>query len=80
MFARRLGPDPHQGGTPTAELLGCPDLWELQSGDFAVIGRNITAVALPHLPKTASCGPDEAIVQIPRKALVFAKKDIPDAL
>jgi hypothetical protein len=78
MFTRRIGPDPHAGGAKTAELCGCPDIWELEGGDFAVIGRNITASALPHLPPTASCGPGECIVQIPRKTLVLAKSDIPD--
>ena len=77
-FIRRLGPDPHANGARTPYLNGCPDLWELDSGDFAVIGRDITAEAVPLLPATASCGPDERIVRIPRKTLIGAKPDIPD--
>ena len=57
---------------------GCPDIFELDSGDFALIGCNITAEAKPHLPSDASCGPDECIVRIPRETLVLAKRDIPD--
>jgi hypothetical protein len=78
-FRRRLGPDPHADGALTAALANCPDLFELESGDFAAIGIDITDKAKARLPESASCGPDERIVWIPRKTLVLAKKDIPDA-
>ena len=78
MFIRRLGPDPHAGGQRTVGLAGCPDLWELADGNFAVIGVDITAEAASQLPPTASCGPDERIVKLPRRILVLAKPDIPD--
>ena len=79
MFLRRLGPDPHANGAQSVGCRGCPDLFELQSGDFAIIGIDITAAAVPNLPPTAGCGPDERIVFIPRNLLVKAKADIPDA-
>lgn len=79
-FRRRLGPDPHANGAQTAAAANCPDIFELESGDFAVIGITMTAKALPNLPKDASCGPDESVVWIPRKTLVAAKTDIPDAV
>lgn len=75
---RRLGPDPHANGAMTVALNGCPDILELESGDFAVIGVDITAAAQAHLPPTVGCGPDERIVRIPRKTLTLAKSDIPD--
>lgn len=78
MFRRRLGPDPHANNAQTISLSGCPDILELEGGDFAVIGADITASALPHLPPTVSCGSDERIVRIPRKTLVLAKPDIPE--
>ena len=31
-FLRRLGPDPHAGG-PTPAAQGCPDVWELSTGE-----------------------------------------------
>ena len=80
MFLRRLGPDPHANGAKTYACEGCPDIWELECGDFAVIGRNLTAEAKEHLPPDANCGPDECIVQIPRKTLVLSKRDIPDSI
>jgi len=79
MFLRRVGPDPHAGGVATPGCHGCPDIWELTSGDFAVIGANITEKA-SELPPTASCGPDECIVKIPRRTLVLAKAEIPDRI
>ena len=78
MFKRRLGPDPHAGGQRTVALQGCPDILELETGDFAVIGVDITVTGAASLPATASYGPDERIVRIPRNTLVLAKPDIPD--
>jgi hypothetical protein len=80
MIRRRLGPNPHEGGARTAALEGCPDIFELNTGEFALIGRNVTTEVARHLPADASCGPDECIVAIPRKTLVLAKPDIPDSV
>ena len=77
MFIRRLGPDPHENGADTPSLRGCPDILEMNNGDFAIIGRDITDDATAHLIEGASCGPDERIILIPRKTLVLAKADIP---
>lgn len=77
-FLRRLGPDPHANGAQTVALRGCPDVWELADGDFAVIGIDMTEAAMPLLPSTAGCGPDERIVRVPRKTLIAARGDIPD--
>lgn len=76
-FLRRLGPDPHANGLQTPALDGCPDIWELGDGDFAVIGIDMTDAAKPLLPSTAGCGPDERIVRVPRRIFIGAKKDIP---
>jgi hypothetical protein len=78
MFLKRLGPDPHANGVKSAGCDGCPDIWELENGDFAIIGIDITAIAVAKLPPTAGCGPDERIVHLPRNILVNAKRDIPD--
>jgi hypothetical protein len=78
-FVKRLGPDPHAGGAQTPCLRGCPDIWELDNGDFAIIGADMGSLAAA-LPPSASCGPDERIVRIPRKTLVLAKRDIPEII
>ena len=80
MFKKRIGPDPHANGALTPCLKGCPDILELNDGDFAVIGQDITGEAMAHLPPSAGCGPDERIIRIPRKTLVLAKPDIPNTL
>ncbi len=78
MFKKRLGPDPHANGASTPALYSCPDVFELDDGDFAIIGINITEQAKANLPPSASCGPDEQIVRVPRRILIGAKQDIPD--
>lgn len=78
-FLKRIGPDPHAEGAHSVGCNGCPDIWELENGDFAVIGIDITHAAAS-LPPSAGCGPDERMVRIPRKTLVLAKLDIPDRL
>jgi hypothetical protein len=77
MFLRRLGPDPHANGAKTAALSGCPDILELENGDFAIIGTDITEAARERMFITASCGPDERVVRIPRATLIGARGDIP---
>ena len=78
MKLKRLGPDPHSGGAQTPGLQGCPDLFELETGDFVVIGKDITPEIISQLPQGATCGRDERIVVIPRKTLILAKPHIPD--
>jgi hypothetical protein len=77
MFKRRIGPDPHTTGEMTSNASGCPDIWELENGDFAVIGLRKTSSLLPLLPSTATCGADEEIVVISRRRLLQAKDEIP---
>jgi len=78
MILRRLGPHPHANGATTPCLQGCPDVFELKTGDFALIGQDITEQAVSYLPADAGCGPDERIILMPRRILVLAKSDIPD--
>lgn len=77
-FRRRIGEDPHANDAQTVACRGCPDIWELANGDFAVIGIDITEKVAGKLPPTAGCGPDERIVRLPRSLLVKAKSDIPN--
>lgn len=75
-FHRRLGPDPHAQGAQSVGLNGCPDLWELDDGDIAIIGIDITGSCAHRLPPTAGCGPDERIVRVPRNVILAAKPDL----
>jgi hypothetical protein len=78
MFLKRLGPAPSDRATPCARTSACPDIWELDDGDFAVIGTDITAFAAA-LPPGAGCSSEERIVRLPRRLLVGAKPHIPGA-
>jgi hypothetical protein len=74
MFVRRL--IPAEAVRPCQSTYGCPDLWELADGDFAVIGEDLTALA-PLLPPEAGCAPHERMVRVPRALLVQARAAIP---
>jgi hypothetical protein len=78
MPLRRIGPDPHEGGAQTPALAGCPDIFELENGDFAIVGRDVTSKVAGELPPGVTCGPDERIIVIPRKTLLLAKPHIPE--
>ena len=77
MFVRRLVPI--ETAPACQSTYGCPDLWEMADGDFAVIGEDITSLAR-HLPAGAGCAQGEAIVRIPRMLLVRAKPAIPNGI
>ena len=56
---RRLGPPP-QCHTD----VGCPDVFELDDGDLAIIGRDITDELVGRLPADAGVGQGERIVRL----------------
>jgi hypothetical protein len=80
MFLRRIGPTPQVNDLLCVGCRNCPDIWELDNGDFAIIGKDITDDATPNLPPSAGCGSDERIVRLPRIVLVNAKTHIPDSV
>ncbi|MEU8624701.1 hypothetical protein [Streptomyces sp. NPDC048669] len=75
-FKRRLGKSALELGA-TNSGPECPDIWELENGDVAVIGRDLTASLGTRLPDGVSIGLDERLVVIPRSMLIAAKRDIP---
>lgn len=77
-FKRRLGESPAELGV-TAEDTSCPDIWELDNGDIAVIGTELTENYSKRLPSGVSLAPGEKLVIIPRVTLQSAKPHIPDA-
>jgi hypothetical protein len=76
-FLRRLGKSAHELGTTGGDA-SCPELSELDSGDVAVIGTDLTAAYAARLPAGVSIDPGERLVVIPRSTIVSAKTDIPD--
>jgi hypothetical protein len=77
-FRRRLGKTAHELGTTTGNG-SCPEIWELDNGDVAVIGTDLTISYADRLPAGVSVDPGERLVVIPRSTIVSAKADIPDA-
>ncbi|MCA2224210.1 hypothetical protein LDL49_23570 [Nonomuraea sp. NEAU-L178] len=77
-FLRRIGKSSHELGQ-TSGNSSCPDIWELDNGDVAVIGSDLTASYEGRLPHGVSVDPGERLVIIPRKTILAAKADIPDA-
>jgi hypothetical protein len=74
---RRLGKSALElGGSLDSKT--CPDIWELDNGDVAVIGRDLTENYAPKLPDGVLVGEDERLVIIPGIMLRAAKADIPD--
>lgn len=85
-FSRRLGIAPQEpesgrdpGDTGSGGEGGCPDIWELDNGDVAVIGRDLTPEYTERLPEGVSVGTNERLVVLPRGMMIAAKADIPDA-
>lgn len=78
LFTRRLGRSAKELGNSEGDDQ-CPDIWQLDNGDIAVIGRDLTAAYALRLPDGVLLGPDERLVVIPGNMLSTAKSDIPDA-
>jgi hypothetical protein len=77
-LSRRLGKSATELGA-TGGRDGCPDIWQLDNGDIAVIGRDLTAVYRGRLPESVTIATDQRLVIIPGNMLIAAKADIPDA-
>ncbi|MER6915786.1 hypothetical protein ABT354_29275 [Streptomyces sp. NPDC000594] len=76
-FARRLGKSAEEDEKSQGKT-GCPDIWELDNGDVAIIGRDLTETYAARLPQGVSLSHDERLVIIPGSMLRAAKPDIPD--
>lgn len=77
-FARRFGRPPAELGVSSSDT-ACPDIWELDNGDVAVIGKDLTENYAGRLPSGVRLSPGEKLVVIPGVTLASAKRDIPDA-
>ncbi|HLS32762.1 MAG TPA: hypothetical protein VK039_04155 [Brevibacterium sp.] len=77
-FLRRLGKSAAELGD-SKSTQDCPDIWELDSGDIAVVGRDLTDTFADRLPPDVRIGADERLVVIPDNMLSAAKPDIRDA-
>ncbi|GAA4240587.1 hypothetical protein GCM10022254_65850 [Actinomadura meridiana] len=76
-FLRRLGKSSKELGNTNGRD-GCPDIWELDNGDVAVIGQDLTDSYRSRLPEGVVVAARERIVIVPRGTIIAAKHDIPD--
>ena len=73
---RRVSAHPADMGV-TKMLKGiCPDIFETETGDFLVIGRDVTSIVEPEIPADAVISNGERVVLIPRDLLVSAADNI----
>jgi hypothetical protein len=72
MFLRRVRPNISETSALCAGGSSCPEILETETGDFAIIGRDITEAAKGKLLPGTGCGPDEKVVLIPRSVLTQA--------
>jgi hypothetical protein len=71
---RRVGLPPSARGSATD--ITCPDIFELDDGNFAVVGTDRTAELTGLLPADAGVAPYEKIVVITRDTFLAAAKDL----
>ncbi len=71
---RRVGLSPSARGSATN--CTCPDVFELEDGNFAVIGTDRTTEFGQRLPTDAGVAPYEKVVVITRETLLAAAKDL----
>jgi hypothetical protein len=74
---RRLGTAPSERGACSAGGQ-CPDVFELASGDFAIIGADVSLDL--DLPADAGRSETERTVVVPRAVLLAAMRDLSDCV
>lgn len=70
-IARRPGKSPLELNN-TSSGPTCPDIWELDNGDFVVVGHEVTDVYEGRLPQGLSVAEYESLIVIPRSTLISA--------
>lgn len=72
--ARRWGLPPSERADCT-ESGNCPDVFELECGNFAINGERVAV--LHNLPEDAGCSDTEQVIFVPREVLLSALRDLP---
>jgi hypothetical protein len=74
MFLRRLGQNRRQ---QCVHGQHCAQFLEMKDGSIAVVGENITEVAVKAMPPGPGVGPKEGVVKVPRAVFAAACLDFP---
>lgn len=73
---RRVSAHPADLGFTQKKFAVCPDIFETETGDFVIIGRDVTSIIEPEIPADAVISKGERVVLIPRDLLVSAADNI----
>ena len=73
---RRVSAHPEDMGFTKMLKAICPDIFETETGDFVIIGRDVTSIVEPEIPADAIISKGERVVLIPRDLLVSAAENI----
>ena len=73
---RRVSKHPVDMGFTKMFKAVCPDIFETETGDFLIIGRDVTSIVEPEIPADAVISKGERVVLIPRDLLVSAADNI----
>lgn len=74
-FAHRMGKTAAELGD-SKNTDDCPEIWRLDNGDVAIVGRDVTERFADRLPEGLRIAGDERLVVIPGNLLASAKEDI----
>lgn len=75
---RRISAHPADLGITHTKKPGavCPDIFETESGDFVIIGRDVASDVEKEIPKDAVISKGERVVRIPRVLLLSAIENL----
>ena len=77
-IVRRVGTPPRdRKGMKCGSTVDCPDVFLLDSGDYVIIGRDVSSSI--SLPEDAGCSANERVVEVPREVMLAAFRDILDS-
>jgi len=73
---RRVSGHPDEMGFTKMFKGICPDIFETETGDYLIIGTDVTSMVEPEIPADAVISKGERVVLIPRDLLVSAVDNI----
>jgi hypothetical protein len=73
---RRVSGNPSDLGCSKILFGICPDVFETNTGDFLIIGRDVTSIIEPEIPADSLISKGERVVLIPREVFVSAADNV----
>lgn len=73
MITRRLDRSPNPLCQSTT---ACPAIFELDDGNIAIIGTDVTTALKPYLPEGSGCADHERITRVPKTVFLDAIESV----